>query len=70
MITYSIVNWDILPVVLADGWELETFNEQKQEALIYKMGQHELDADGAPAIVGKPEPKPRPPAEQPPMRKQ
>jgi hypothetical protein len=53
-----------------DGWELEVFNDQKQEALIYKMGQHELDADGAPAIVGKPEPKPHPTPAQPQMRRQ
>lgn len=68
-ITYTVIPWDLITLCLTDGWELEILNEQKQEAIVYKMGIHELDRDGYPATVGKPERK-HPDAQQPPMRRQ
>lgn len=66
-ITYTEVPWELLTLCLTDSWELEVFNEQKQTAVIYKMGEHALDADGFPEQVGKPERK-HPSPSQPPMR--
>jgi hypothetical protein len=57
----------LIPLLLSDGWELELFNEGKQEAILYKVGEHPLDSEGLPDI-GKPERK-HPDAQQPPMRK-
>lgn len=68
-ITYTTIPWELVTLCVTDGWGIELFNEKTQEVLIYKVGEHELDSDGYPAVVGKPEPKPRPPAQQPPMRK-
>lgn len=68
-ITYTTIPWELIVLCVTDGWDIEFFNEQKQEALISKPGIHDLDSDGFPAVVGKPEPRPRPPAPQPPMRK-
>jgi hypothetical protein len=67
-ITYTTIPWELVVLCATDGWEIELFNEKTQEVLIYKVGEHELDSDGYPAIVGK-ESKPHPPVSQPPMRK-
>lgn len=69
-ITYTVIPWELLVLCVTDGWDIELLNEQKQEVLISKLGEHDLDSDGYPAVVGKPEPKPRPPATQPPMRRE
>lgn len=68
-ITYTVIPWELIVLCATDGWEIELFNEKTQEVLIYKVGEHELDGDGFPAIVGKEE-KPHPPVNQPPMRRQ
>jgi hypothetical protein len=67
-ITYTEVPWELLALTLTDGWELEIFNEKNQTAIIYKMGDHPLDTDGYPEVVGKPERK-HPSPDQPPMRR-
>jgi hypothetical protein len=65
-LTYTTVAWELIPLLLQDGWELELFNEKTQEGILYKVGEHPLDSEGLPDI-GKPERKHGTP-EQPPMR--
>jgi hypothetical protein len=65
-LTYTTVAWELIPLLLQDGWELELFNEKTQEGILYKVGEHALDSEGLPDI-GK-ESKPHPPVQQPPMR--
>lgn len=67
-ITYTTVDWELIPLLLQDGWELELFNEKVQQGILYKVGEHPLDSQGLPDI-GKVE-KRHDPAAQPPMRKQ
>jgi len=67
-VTYCEVPWELLILCLQDGYELEIFNEKTQTALIYKVGEHEVDSDGFPAQIGKPERK-HPSPSQPPMRR-
>jgi hypothetical protein len=67
-VTYTTVGWDLVALCLQDGWEVELFNEQRQEAIIYKVGEHQLDSEGLPDI-GKPERK-HPEPSQPPMRRE
>jgi hypothetical protein len=65
-VTYTTVDWELIPLLLQDGWELEVFNEKVQQGILYKIGEHALDSEGLPDI-GKPEKK-HPSPSQPPMR--
>ena len=74
MITSIRAKWEDIPILLENGFEVDIFSDKLGEAVMSKIGNHELDENGLPFGLepkrgGAPIEKPKPQQPRPPMRK-
>ena len=76
MITSTIVNWEEIPIMLENGWEIDIYSDDQQEAIMSIFGEVELDEETNLPIDLQPKrgrpvvPKPKPNVPRPPMHNQ
>ena len=72
MITSTRVKWEDIAHLIEGGWEIDIYSDKLGEAVMSKIGNHELDGEGKPVDLepkggGPPIEKPKPQQPRPPM---
>ena len=54
MITSTRVKWEDIAHLIEGGWEIDIYSDKLGEAVMSKIGNHELDGEGKPVdLTGK-----------------